>query len=106
MPDRLLRVGGKRRNHINDLRQTGQSNTIAPAEQRVDETAHQQGVAETVSDVRKRASLREVPKVGIIEYPVLFVRPGDVVPEIGQQLGHPDHADPANPDEVHAPRLA
>ena len=28
------------------------------------------------------------------------------VPEIGQQLGDAAHADAANPDEVHAPRLA
>ena len=36
----------------------------------------------------------------------LLVRAADRVPEIGEQLGDAAHADAADPDEVHAPRLA
>ena len=36
----------------------------------------------------------------------LLVRPADDVAQIGEQLGDAAHADAANPDKVHAPRLA
>ncbi len=62
-----------------------------------------------VADVRRVVSVRDAnpqrPQP-VRDGRPLLVRSRDRVPEIGQQLGDPAHADAANPDEVHPPGLA